>query len=262
MTESLKEQFLKLKTEIGGLVEQVDTNKNTHLQNYIFFVFFPLFSYAESIIILCENGKNHSAKVLLRTLFEIHINVIYFQTGDSERKLAQTTKSGFDSKIKGLKEIKALIKKYPNLESQDPTNLWSNAWLDAGEEWAEKQRKGILRANNLKETDQDLDLKSKTVKCDDAAIDSAEPGHFGRMYSVIYRLLSPPSHLNIEGLQTFVNQDDTGKYVFDDGDDGDFLIAEAISICVAFTKDLYDLEVLSGKQPIVLKQLEDRVKDK
>ena len=260
MTQKLKGEFQKLKAEIGVLIDKIDTKSQSYLQNYIYFVYFPLFSYAESVIILCESGKSHSAKVLLRTLFEIHINVIYFQTEDSERKLALTTKSGFDLKIKGLKELRSLIKKYANLESKDPTSLWSHAWLDSREEWAEKQRKGILRANSLKDTDQDLDLKSKTAKCDETAIENVEPGHFGRMYSVIYRQLSAPSHLNIDGLQTFVTQNDTGKYIFDDGDDGEFMVDQAIEICVAFTKDLYDLGLLSGTPPDTLKSLEEMIK--
>ncbi len=260
MIENLKIDFLKLKVDIDTLMENIDIVNQTHLQNYIYFLYFPLFSYAESVLILCESGKNHSAKVLLRTLFEIHINVIYFQTGDSERKLALLAKAGFDSKIKGLKEIRVLIKKYPNLESQDGSSIWSNAWLDSGQEWAENYRKGILRANNLRDNDQDPDVKSKTIKCDEQALCDVEPGHFGRMYSIIYRQLSSPAHLNVEGLQTFVTQNDAGKYIFNDGDDGELMGCEAVEIAVAFTKDLFDLGVLSGTRPQSLETLEKMIR--
>lgn len=260
MNEILKNQFYKLKEEISSLIGEVDTSKNSHLQNYIYFVFFPLFSYAESIIVLSENAKYHSAKVILRTLFETHINVIYYQTGNSERKLALATKSGFDGKIRNIRELRHLINKYPNLLSKDPTNLFSNEWLDSAEEWAQKQQTKIVNINNLKDTDRDPDLKSKTVDCDAAVIKTAEPGHFGRMYSVVYRQLSAPSHLNIDGLQTFVTQDSDGNYLFDDGDDGDFLMSEAIAVCVAFTKDLYDLGILKGSPPAILKIIEDQIK--
>lgn len=260
MQATLKNDFLQFKIEMSILIDKADTSKYTHLQNYLYFVYFPLFSYAESIIILSESGKFHSAKVLLRSLFETHINVIYYQTGDSEHKLALAAKKGFDGKLSGVKELKNLIKKYPNLESHDSANLFSNAWLDSAIEWVEEYLKGILRANNLTKKNQDPDLKAKTTKCDEAAHEKIEPGHFGRMYSVIYRQLSSPVHLNIEGLQTFVRQYNDGKYIFDDGDDGELLVNEAISICIAFVKDLYDLQVLVGQRPVILAELEDKIK--
>ena len=260
MDHRIKEEFLKLKSEICLHIDKVDTSKNSHLQNYLYFVNYPLFSFTESVIILCENNQCHSAKVLLRSLFEAHINIIYHQLDDSERRLALSAGAWIHTKIKGIKEIEELIKRHPNLESMDPANLYSKKWLKEAKEWAEIQRKAILKGNNLKISDQDLDLKSKALKCDDGAIKNADNGHFERMYTVIYRQLSPPSHLKVEGIQTFVNKGETGEYVFDNGTDGIFLVSQAIEICTAFVKDLYEVGVIKGNITDTVQRLEALIK--
>ena len=183
----LKDEFLSLRREVSTLIDSVDTSKNTYLQNYLYFYHYPLFSFTESIISLCESGKHIAAKVLLRTLFEAHINIIYHQLGDVKHRLAVSAKDGFDTKIKGLKEIQKLIKKYPNLESADDTNLFSKKWLGEAEQWAEEHRLTILRGNNLKKDDKEPSLISKAIKCDDASIKNAGGGRFQRKYAVVYR---------------------------------------------------------------------------
>lgn len=258
--ELVKEKFLELKNEISALIDKVDTKKQTHLQNYLYFVHYPLFSFTESVIILCENGKPHSAKVLLRSLIETHINVIYHQVADSEHRLAVSAKDGFDTKIKNIRELKEFIRKHPSLKSTDPTNLFSEEWLLKAEQWAEVERRAILKGNGLKENDRDLDLKSKAIKCDEASIKGATEGHFEKMYQVIYRQLSPASHLNVEGIQVFVDKTETGDYLFNDGDDGSVLVAEAVGICVAFTRDLYDNGILTGETTKTAQALENLIR--
>ncbi len=260
LIQDIKQEFLQLKSEISRHIDQIDTSKNSHLQNYLYFIHYPIFNFTESIIILCENNKYNSAKILLRSLFEAHINIIYHQIDESERRLALSAKAGFDTKIKIISEIKDLVRRYPNLESPDPKRLFSKKWLQDAGEWAEVQRKAILKGNNLVQTEQDPDLKSKAVKCDKASIKNVEPGHFERMYTVIYRQLSPASHLDIEGLQVFVNQKETGKYIFDDGNDGDFIVGQAIEICLAFTKDLYESGVIKGNITDRVQRLEKLIK--
>jgi hypothetical protein len=256
----LKKEFLKLKTEIISLIDRVDTTKKSHLQNYFYFVSYPLFSLAESVIILCENGKPHSAKILLRSLIESHINIIYHQVDDSEHRLALLAKEGFDTKIKNVRELKDFIRRYPNLESKDSTKLFNNEWLLKAEKWAEVERQAIMKGNNLNENDKESDLKSKAVKCDQASIDGIEKGHFERMYHIIFRQLSPTTHLNVEGIQTFLSKNDKGEYLFSDGDDGDFLLVQAIDICVAFTKDLYECNVLDGETIDTVRNIEKLLK--
>ena len=253
-TEKLNKKFLQLKQEITYLLSCVNRSGHSHLQNYIFFAHKPIFSFTEAILILCGNKKSNAAKVLLRTLFEAHIDIIYHQLKDSEQKLAFSTKRMFDERITILKEILSLIKKYPNFESQDETNLFNNKYLAKALNDQDKNRQAILMANpNLSGTKH---LQDKAKLCEEGEVKNSEPGSFERMYSLIYRQLSPVAHLNIEGLQAFIGQDEYGKIFFHEGDNGDFIAAEGVKISVAFSKDLYDNRILTGEQVKVIQETE------
>ena len=253
-TEELNKKFLQLKQEITHLLSCVNRSGHSHLQNYIFFAHKPIFSFTEAILILCGNKKSNAAKVLLRTLFEAHIDIIYHQLKDSEQKLAFSTKRMFDERITILKEILSLIKKYPNFESQDETNLFNNKYLAKALNDQDKNRQAILMANpNLSGTKH---LQDKAKLCEEGEVKNSEPGSFERMYSLIYRQLSPVAHLNIEGLQTFIEQDEYGKIFFHEGDNCDFIAAEGVKISVAFSKDLYDNRILTGEQVKVIQETE------
>lgn len=261
----LKNEFLKLKSEISSEIEKVGVEEKKYLHNYLYFFHYPLFSFVESVIILCEGGKTHVASVLLRSLFEAHINIVYHQVSDSKRTLALSAKAGFDQKVQNIRELKELVRKYPNLKSPDPKNLFSSEWLEKAERWATRELDGILQGNHLTSSDQELDLKSKAIKCDklfqktnkNKPIDN---GHFERMYNVIFRQLSTTSHLNIDGMQTFIDKDGTGKYLFDDGKNSDFIAAQAVEICVAYVKDLYENSILKGNPTQTLGRIEDLLK--
>lgn len=251
--KTLKKEFLALKSEIDTLITSVKTNKRNHLQNYLYFIYYPVFNFTESIIILCENHKYHSAKILLRSLIEARINITYHQIANSERKLALSGKKAFDEKLKYIKELKDFIRRYPSLKSADSTDLFSDEWLQKAEEWAEKKHKGILKANNLQKTDSDPDLRSKAIECDKACIKNVEKGHFERMYHLIFRQLSLTTHLNIGGLETFVEQDKTGDNFFIEGDNDEYdnlSLIESIEICVAFTKASFECDVFKKNKNI------------
>ena len=86
---------------------------------------------------------------------------------------------------------------------------------------------------------------------------SARHGSFERMYSLVYRQLSPLAHLNLEGLQEFVGQDEYGKIFFHDGGSTNFIATQAVEISVAFSKDLYDNEILTGEQVAIIQEVEE-----
>lgn len=251
----LKDLFFRLKSEIDANIEGVDTDAATYIQNYLYFMHYPLFSFAESIILLCLNNKAVSASVLLRSMFEAHINIQYHLLDDTEHRLALSAKGGFDTKIKGIQQVRKMISRNPNLESTDSKSLFSKTWLDEAETWASRKRKDIIDLNHLTEKDVELDLKSKAIKCDEVKATGAEPGHFERMYTIIYRQLSPAAHFGVEGLQMFVKED-ADKYLFYESVDGDFIVSQAIDICVAFVKDLYETKVFKGEVPKIIAELE------
>lgn len=256
--EELNKKFLRLKEEIARLLSDTDRSRYSHLQNYIFFAHKPIFSFAESILILCQNKKSNAAKVLLRGIFEAHIDIIYHQVKDTEQRLAFSAKRMFDERITILNEIVNLIKKYPNLESQDKTELFNNTYLSKALADQETHRQAILRANqNLTGTKH---LREKAGLCEEGQVKNSEPGSFERMYILIYRQLSPVAHLNIEGLQEFVGQDEYGKIFFHDGGNCEFIATQAVEISLAFSKDLYDNKILTGEQVPIIQEIEEFTK--
>jgi hypothetical protein len=100
----LKEEFLKLKGEVEPHIKSGGAKNKNHLQNYLYFSCYPLFSYVESIVILCEHGKFRTTESLLRSLIELHINVIYYQVAESDHRLAVSVKTEFDQKLKEVRE--------------------------------------------------------------------------------------------------------------------------------------------------------------
>jgi len=252
--KELNKKFSQLKEEITYLLSNTNRSGYSHLQNYIFFAHKPIFSFAESILILCGSKKANAAKVLLRALFEAHIDIIYHQIKDSEQRLAFSAKRMFDERITILSEIQNLIKRYPNLEVQDETKLFNNKYLTKALTDQNTHRQAILRANpNLSGT---THLQEKAKLCEEGEVKNAEPGSFERMYSLIYRQLSPVAHLNIEGLQEFVGQDKYGKIFFHEGGSGDFIATQAVEISIAFSKDLYDNKILTDEQVKIIQETE------
>jgi hypothetical protein len=252
-------EFTKLKAEILDFLSDIDRSKYTYIQNYIYFAHYPIFSFTESVIILCDKGKPKVAKVLLRTLFEVHIDVIYHQLGNSKQRLALSARRVFDERVTVLREILSLTEKYQNLESQDPSNLFSRSYLKDAIALQEERRDSVVRGNPGLERVRKVYLKEKAEACDDGSVKNAENGHFGRMYSLIYRQLSPVSHLNGEGLEEFMGEDAEGKIIFSDEDSGDFIVGQAIGICIAFTKDLYDNSLLSGPPLELIEKIEKKL---
>jgi hypothetical protein len=258
--EKLKDEFFNLKTEINDLFGLEDRSGYSYLQNYIYYAHYPIFSFTESVIILIDKGKSHVANVLLRTLFEAHIDVIYHQLGDSKERLALSARRIFDERIIALREIEKLIKDNPNLISADVTSLFNKTHLEGAIKDQEAHRTEILNGNPNLQKIKKVHLSEKARLCDEGQVKGAEKGHFGRMYSLIYRQLSPVAHLNVEGLQNFVEQDQSGKQFFSDGDEGDFIIGQAVEICLAFTKDLFDTGVLGGDYIDRIKEIEGLLK--
>jgi hypothetical protein len=79
------------------------------------------------------------------------------------------------------------------------------------------------------------------------------------MYTVIYRYLSPVAHLNIEALNVVVTKSNQGNYDFNEGDGGKTYVVDAVGICVAYIKDLYENKVIEGKVPDAVLSLEQKL---
>ncbi len=68
------------------------------------------------------------------------------------------------------------------------------------------------------------------------------------MYTLQYRFLSPVAHLNIEGLQHFVDEKDN-TLIYKDGDEKEMIQGTAVGLYAALVKDLYEHKVLAGETP-------------
>lgn len=256
--DSIINDFLALVARIKPIINR-NTSSYNYLQNYLYFMHYLLFSFAESIIILYKENKFHAASVLLRSMVEGHINVVYHQLGDTNKKLALSVKESADSRLTVVNKLKELICKYPNLESQDPSSLFNKKYLEDIKNEVTNQRQGILNGrNNITEKDKALDLEAKAIKCDQEN-KGIERGHFERMYTIMYRYLSPIAHLNFEGINTIAFADNNGNYVFNEGNSGKECVTTAIGICVAYIKDLYENNVISGDIPSEISLLEKKL---
>lgn len=224
-----------------------DKVEMTHLQNYLYFTYGPVFNYTDAIIKLCEHGKNNAASALLRSLFEVHINIIYHQEGDIERKLSISAKQRLDQLNKAFRGISSLITKHPNQGTDDEGSLYNQKYLTRALAELTIQKEALLKANNLYDEDITPALVDKAIHCDGLKLDNVEPGHFESLYHLIYRQLSSSVHLDIDGLGYFIDQDDDGKYTFREKYDEDLLIHQAASISLALVKDLFLHEVLKGE---------------
>ncbi|MEK7463972.1 MAG: DUF5677 domain-containing protein [Patescibacteria group bacterium] len=239
-------------TDFSAIIEKTkplihkNTDSYNYLQNYLYFMHYLLFSFTESIIILYRENKFHAASVLLRSVVEGHINIVYHQLGDTNKKLALSAKESADSRLTVINKLGELIRKYSNLESQDPRALLSKKYLEDIRQDVNKQRQGILNGNDIAEKDKALNMEEKARKCDEEN-KNIEKGHFERMYTVIYRYLSPVAHLNIESINTIIRTDGNKAYKFDEGTIGKTCVVDAIGICVAYIKDLYENNLIEGK---------------
>jgi len=245
----LKKQFLSLKKEIGILIEKDKANYG-YLQNYLYFFYAPLFTYTESIILLCENKNYISASVIMRSLVEAHIKIIYHQT-DSKHRLASLVKLDFEERIKEINKIRELIKKHPNLESVDAKSLFSFKRLKELESINKTNLEAVLKGNQFADK-YHKKLFDKATECDKEFVKNAKSGHFEEMYITMYGYLSLPTHLNFAGLEMFKEKQNKK--------DSKILITEAIGICVAYVKDLYENNVISGKIPKLITEIENLLK--
>jgi hypothetical protein len=244
-----------LKVYIDSLINK-KSDKN-YLQNYLTFQYFPFFDYTETIIILYKERKFNPALILLRSLVEGHIRIVYYQTGDWKKKLAIAAKGEFDTKLATIKGLLDLIKDYPNLASVDKSDLKNIDRLQELKAQTEATRSSIIRSNSLDDNDKDIrSLEDMAKECDKVKLENAVPGHFQQMYNLEYRYLSPIAHLNMEGLESLIEIDAINNFVLSEFVKPEIILSESIGLCLALSKDLYDNKVIESEIPELIAQIE------
>lgn len=248
--------FYRLKDYIDRKVTQLDTETLSHFQFYLFFIYGPVASYSDTVVILCKNNKHNAAYAILRSLYEAHFNIAYHSIGNSEKKLAISARKQFIEQLKGLRGINESLVRHKDMQSPDFSSLYNLKHLTELIELTESRIEAILLSNSLTDADRDPVLIEKATRCDEAKIKGASPGHFVMMYQMVYRLLSPYVHLDIQGLENFISKDEAEKYYFNEKPDNHLLIPPAIAIYVALVKDLYDEKLLIDEKPQLLLDLD------
>lgn len=245
-----EDQFAAIKEVISPKI--LERKSDTKIQKYLFIMYGPFENYTESIILLCEKGKLNAASVLLRSLVEAHINIIYMQIGDKEKHLAEAAYEGFRQKVSVCDNFLQLLLKYPDLKSQDSTSLYNVSRLNEMKEFAIQGRDAIFELNDVdpkyKDKRYKVDLLAKARKCDSSGVADTKPGFFENLYTLQYRYLSPAAHLNIEGLQHFV-EGEGDEMVHTDGNQKEMIQGTAIGLYAALVKDLYDEGAVAGEVP-------------
>jgi hypothetical protein len=259
---SLKEKNKKVSLLFSELTESIklklteSRKERTYRQNYLFLIINPAFNYTEAIISLCKNGSYNAAHVLLRSLFELHLNCQYYMFGDSEKKLALAAKRQFDWRANVIREVKIMIENYPNLKSSTKGSLYHPDYLDSKQEEISNILESIIKMNRLDNKDKDPKLIEKAKECDKQS-EVPEPGYFENMYHLVYRQLSPYVHLDIQGVEFFHEENNKGEIISIDKNSEDILISQSVGISIALIKDLHDEEIIQEVLPEDIKLIED-----
>lgn len=239
------ESFYSLNKKLDLILEHYQC-KGSHLQNYLYFAYAPVFNYTKAIIILCDSRMFNAASALLRSIFEAHINIVYHQGNDSEKRLAISARERFNDLRTVFSEVSKFINDYPIHSSKDNNSLFNEQAIKEALDYIESELRNITLHNKLDNNYKKTRLLNKAQENDKVKITGAEEGHFQKMYSVIYRQLSSSVHLDILGLENFFEKDQKGSYSVKETFDDAVLIGESIGICVALTKDLYANKVINS----------------
>lgn len=262
--KSVEEDFLFVKKKISKLFEISLNRDKDNLRSYLLYVYGPVTDYVESVLSLTKIGKINAAKVILRTLVEVHIKINYYQIDDSKsdsyRKLAIAGKVDFDNKIKTVNEFSKLIQKHPSLINYSLGDLYNTEGQQKMISHAKSRRDIVLNFNNATESDVELNLVDMAMKCDEANSSINTEGSFLHMYTLLYRYLSPVVHLSIEGLDHFFESDDKNNVVFKVKDESSDVNETAVDIWLALVKDLFEKKVLLGDFPKEVADLEENLK--
>lgn len=256
----ITDHFYTLRSEIDVLINKVKSGEHSYYQNYLYFTYAPVSSYTDAVIILCSKQKYNAAHNILRSLFEVHINIVYHGTGNKEKKLAVSAKKQFVEQRKALNGIRGITEKYESHRSDKEGDLFNPEYLAQMLEECNSRIQSVVDGNNLTDQDEDPKLIAKAIACDGEDVKGAKEGHFELMYHLPYRLLSSYVHLDIQGLDSFVKKKGENGYSFIETASENMLICQAISVYVAIVKDLYDYKVLTGDKPKLLGTVDEETK--
>lgn len=223
MRTKLNEKEKKLLNNLGQIIEfgrkqmsgqKYDLEKSTEKQKILFKTFGAVNNYTESIYLLCKSVRPQPAIVLLRGIFEAWVNTFYLLSTRSKKRLALFYMEYIQNNIKLSNGLLDFIKKYPYQRDRNLLTIEDN--LKKAKSDHKKIKLAMTNRFKLKENDKRLDLLSRARACDKIS-DRKRPknlrkGNFEYSYHILYRLSSPYTHLNAQGLDNFLKPKPEGGY--------------------------------------------------
>jgi|GEM_PF-5735307 len=182
-----------------------DTDEENYKKKFIAFHFGAIHNYSEAIYILCKNKKPQAATVLLRSIFEGFVNMVYFVNTNSNRKIAKYAIEDAEKRLRVLNELKTFVAKYPK---------WKNKYSMTNEN--ELDRLIIFIKKNI----QALKLGNKShlkTKIETKLIEKAKAydkkirkdGDWELNYILFYKFSSTLAHLSLSGIENFLQEGGT-----------------------------------------------------
>jgi len=241
------------------LQTKVNSDKHSHLQNFLLFSFIPIHNYSEAILTLCKNSRPHASNVLLRSIFEAYMNIMYVKSTDTEKRLALFAKGSFKGREKLLKRFTELSILYPHLK--DKYAILEKDNLISHKEFVDKHIQAIDLGNDLNEDDNYEEQLLERIKQIDKEAPKDKAGMNEFNYRTMYSLLSQYTHLSPWGLELFIKQG-SKSIIYTLGQDvgGDEIIGQTYLFYFELLLGLYENKVLSGEMPIVYRTWFDEFK--
>src|SRR5680860_245449 len=182
---------------------QIGAYSKSYKKNFIFFTFVVIHNYSEAIYILCKNSRPHASYVLLRSIFEAYVNMLYFTNTNSNLPLAKYVILDFKERIKTLNNFKEFIKKYPSWKDKyEITNL-SN--LDNLISKQNKNIEAVKKGNKFYRTTKIEKLLRERAKAYDQK--TRNKGELEFNYILIYKYFSLFTHLTPTGIEHFLKKE-------------------------------------------------------
>lgn len=182
------------------------TNKKDYKREFIIFHFGAIHNYSDSIYILCKNSKPHSAIVLLRSILEAFINMVYFVNTNSNLKIAKYAIDDLKNNGRTLKQFKNFIAKYPTYKNKYSMTTESN--IDSLIIKNQNLVQAFEAGNKFyRSTKIEPDLRKRAEAYDKKV---NKPGELELDYLLVYKYFCSFAHISVSGLNNFVKETSSG----------------------------------------------------
>lgn len=216
-----EKELLKYLGEIidfgSSLVSAFDMGKMPPKESYLLTVFGAVNNYSEAIYVLCKDSRPQAAQVLLRPLVEAFINTFYLLSTRSGKRLALFAAEAAREKTRVANSMLDFLKRYPQWKNK--SKLTTKKDLSLLIKQNQQEITNIRKNYKIRQDIQFPDLLERAREGDKKKPIKLRKGDIEYNYHLVYRYLSPLSHLNAAALggRYFLKPDSKGGYYLDMG---------------------------------------------